>query len=138
MHHNNYSSVTNNKFFEAYKNNQKMNYLQIYWQSNLLEMPIYLLFIKTTKKERPWWQNFIFISGINSITHPIVFFGIMNFHLNYLQNIFIAESFAIITDAFILWWILENELFFCFTASLLANFMSWQLSPMITYILNSN
>jgi hypothetical protein len=96
-------------------------------------MPLYLPFLKRTRKNSSFGSNFVFVTGINSLTHPIVFFFIMNLKLTYLQNILIAESFAILAEAGILWWILSEKFWKCLTISALANFSSWQLSPMVTY-----
>ncbi|MGZ3789345.1 MAG: hypothetical protein ACXVLQ_12530 [Bacteriovorax sp.] len=112
-----------------------MNYLYLFYQSNLLEMPAYYLFLN---KARPQWsflEKFVFITGMNSVTHPIVFFFVMNLSLTYLQNILIAECFAIGMEAMILSLVLKERFTFCLLISLFANFLSWQLAPMVTFSL---
>lgn len=113
-----------------------MNYFQLFFQSNMLEMPVYLLFLKMVRKDWSLFCDFVFITGLNAITHPIVFFFIMNFKLTYLENIMIAESFAITTEALILYGVLKEKIWICFLVSVFANFLSWQLSPMMTWALN--
>jgi hypothetical protein len=70
---------------------------------------------------------------MNTITHPLVFFFIMNFTLTYLQNILIAECFAIGIEAMLLRWALKENFIHCLVISFFANFLSWQLAPMLTY-----
>lgn len=111
-----------------------MGYLYIFFQSNLLEMPAYFLFLKSKKPDWKFYERFIFITGINAITHPIVFFFIMNLKLTYLQDILLAEAFAIIAEAVIIKLALKENLFPCLFISSLTNLFSWQVAPMLTFI----
>ena len=70
-------------------------YLYIFLQSNLLEIPFYFLFIK---KKQKFLASAALVTAINSLTHPIVFFVIMNSKNSYLQNIIFAEVFAILVE----------------------------------------
>lgn len=110
-----------------------MTYYQVFFQSNILEMPAYFIFLKMVRKNWSFLQDFVFVTGINSITHPIVFFFIMNLKLTYLQNILIAENFAIFSEALMLKLILQEKWLSCLAISAFANFLSWQLSPMVTF-----
>jgi hypothetical protein len=114
-----------------------MEYCQIFLQSNLLEFPVYLCFFKFYKFEWSLLQGSIFTTGMNLITHPIVYFTIMNMKMSYLHNILLAELFAIVAETFILFFSLKRNLFPCLLASVLANLTSWQLSPMLTYAFHS-
>lgn len=102
------------------------HYLQIYLQSNLLEvLPLLLIW----PRWRPGLKNALRISVLNSITHPIVFFGLMRLPLSYLANILIAESFAILSEGYAYRRMgLKNP----WAASLWANLVSWQLAPLFT------
>lgn len=117
-----------------------MTYLYLFLQSNLLEWPVYLWAIDSARSRAnlPSWslaRRAIAVTVINSITHPVVFFLIMNLSLPYLANILLAESFAVGVEA----WLLTSYLRFrwpqALLASLLANLISWQIAPMLTYSL---
>lgn len=113
-----------------------MNYLFIFTLSNLLEMPAYLTFLKNKNKSETLIKSFLFITALNALTHPFVFFGIMNLERTYLENILMAEAFAIIVEAILINRIGKIELKKCFFISFFANLLSWQISPIITYGLN--
>ncbi len=102
------------------------HYLQIYLQSNLLEvLPLILVW----PRWRPTMKNALRISILNSVTHPIVFFGLMRMPFPYLVNILIAESFAILTEGYCY---RRMGLTQPWLASLWANLISWQLAPFLT------
>ena len=107
-------------------------YLYIFLQSNLLEVPFYYLFFR---KQKNFFQTLLLVTAINSLTHPIVFFVIMNFKLTYLTNILIAESFAILAETLFFYKVCGFEAWRSFRAAFYANFVSWQLAPMLTYLL---
>lgn len=111
-----------------------MNYFLIFFQSNLLEMPIYVPFL--IKKEAGAFRAITLVTGMNAITHPMVFFFIMNLKMPYLFNILCAESFAILVEGIMIKKITGEKILKCLFTSVLANFLSWQLSPMITYALH--
>jgi hypothetical protein len=116
-----------------------MTYLFLFWQSNLLEWPIYLSKFSDKSAGLPknwrWWKSALFITVMNSMTHPIVFFGFMNLPLPYLANILLAEVFAITAETFILKKFLRMTWWSSLLTSLLANLLSWQIAPMLTYSL---
>ncbi len=107
-------------------------YLYIFLQSNILEIPIYWLCFR---KKLSFKSTAISVTAINSLTHPIVFFVFMNFHQSYLQNILLAEAFAISTEALFFSRVLKLSWPSAIFASVLANLISWQLAPMLTYLL---
>lgn len=109
-------------------------YLYIFFQSNLLEIPIYWFFYKKFAGGR---KTISLVTYTNLMTHPIVFFGFFSSGLSYIQATLCAELFAIVTEALVHWGVLRNETTFrkTFDASLLANLVSWQVAPLITYVL---
>lgn len=111
-----------------------MNYFEIYFISNALELPVYLFFLR---KEQKWTvvEKIAFITGLNAITHPIVFFGIMNLKFSFLINILVAEFFAIITEGMVLSRLMGKIPAQGIALSFLANSVSWQLGPVITFSL---
>jgi len=112
--------------FQAAQDQWYWHYLQIFAQSNLLEiLPLLLLW----PRWRPLGSVALKITLINSITHPIVFFGLMRLPFSYLTNILIAEAFAVLAEA-----LYYRRLGFAhpFKASLFANLVSWQLAPVLT------
>jgi hypothetical protein len=76
---------------------------------------------------------------MNSVTHPVVFFGIMNLPFTYLENILLAESFAVVAEAACLFVVLQprniRSVLGCIFTSLVANLVSWQIAPMLTYLI---
>jgi hypothetical protein len=71
---------------------------------------------------------------VNSLTHPIVFFVIMGRGWTYLSSVTIAEAFAWLAEAGLYRWCLrETTLRRCLGVSALANLLSWQAGPLITY-----
>lgn len=75
----------------------------------------------------------MFVTALNAITHPIVFFFIMNLKLPYLTNIMLAETFAVVAEGLLICWLLKTGTLRSLAVSLLANLVSWQLAPMLTY-----
>lgn len=119
-----------------------MSYLYLFLQSNLLELPIYLWLShwpspRSGKSPGPWPRLAILVTIMNSMTHPIVFFCIMNLPLPYLVNILLAEAFAIFVEAILLVRRVGIPIGTSLLASFLANFLSWQLAPMFTFAIFS-
>lgn len=112
-----------------------MSYLYVFLQSNLLEWPLYLPFFAWRARRFSWVEAAIVVTMMNSVTHPIVFFGLMNLKLSYLQNILLAEAFAIVAEAAFLRWFLRDRWAPCLLASAAANLVSWQWAPILTYLL---
>lgn len=107
-------------------------YLYIFLQSNLLEVPFYHWILR---RKKSFLKSTLLVSAINSLTHPIVFFVIMNFETSYLQKILIAEGFAVVAETAFFSRILGFPLLRAFCAAVVANLVSWQLAPMLTYTL---
>lgn len=108
------------------------SYLYIFLQSNLLEVPFYFIFFK---RNNSFHKILCLTTAINSLTHPIVFFVLMNLKISYLNTILIAEAFAIITETLFFYKFLEPNLKRSFLGALTANLVSWQLAPIITYMI---
>lgn len=111
-----------------------MTYFWIFFQSNLLEAPVMIPFLM---KRNTFLQSLSILTCLNAITHPVVFFFIMNLKMVFLFNILTAEAFAIAAEAYALHKITRDPYQNCLLISLSANFFSWQISPMITYALHS-
>lgn len=116
-------------------------YLYVFLQSNLLEIPFYYLGLRSlapgllTRSLRETERILFFVcavTAINSVTHPVVFFGIMNLKYTYLQNILFAETFAIVSEALFMLWLLDVGKFRAIAVATIANLVSWQLAPLIT------
>lgn len=121
-------------------------YLYVFLQSNLLEVPFYYLGLRAfaprllTRSLRESERILFFfcaVTAINSVTHPVVFFGIMNLKYTYLQNILIAEGFAILSETIFMLWLLDISKTRAIVVATIANLVSWQLAPLLTYKLFS-
>lgn len=111
-----------------------MNYFLIFLQSNFLETPVYLPFLfANSLRQKDVFMALALVTAMNAITHPIVFFFIMNFKWNYLSNILTAEAFAILVESLMLYKVSKVKYRSCLLASVCANLLSWQISPMLTY-----
>lgn len=111
-----------------------MSYLYLFLQSNLLEWPLYLPFLVWRGRGLRWFEAAVVITLMNAVTHPLVFFGFMNLPLSYLQNILLAESFAILSEGLFLAWFLRERRLATLAVSALANLLSWQWAPILTYL----
>ena len=113
-----------------------MTYFWIFLQSNLLEVPFYFYFFRTCGWSLA--RTALFVTMMNAVTHPAVFFGIMNLPLTYFENIVIAESFAVLVEAACLVIVLRprdgKTALGCLVTSFVANLVSWQLAPVLTYL----
>lgn len=107
-----------------------MIYFFVFLLSNLLEVPVYWGFLR--EQGLSFARSVLVVTAMNSLTHPIVFFVIMNFRLTYLWDILLAEAFAIVSEAWILRKVTGAGPGRAFGASVMANVVSWQLAPLIT------
>ena len=111
-----------------------MTYLYVFLQSNLLEVLPYFLLLPGA---RGWGlaRTAAMVTLLNSLTHPIVFFGLMNLPFTFLTNISLAEGFAVGAEAIALTLLCNQPRGRAIFASLIANLVSWQLAPILTYAL---
>lgn len=110
-----------------------MTYVLLFLQSNLLEWPIYLARFPGRAPGWDWKRTALFVTVLNSVTHPLVFFGFMNLPLPYIANILLAEAFAILAEAWAFRRWMGRPFGDALLTSALANLLSWQLAPMLTY-----
>lgn len=108
------------------------SYVYIFFQSSCLEIVIYYLFYRG---HVPFKKVFIVTTAANAITHPIVFFGFMRSPLSYLIAILAAETFAVIGETWLHAYATKLPLQKTLLAAAFANLFSWQLAPVLTYIL---
>ncbi len=106
-------------------------YVWIFLQSNALELPFYAFGLR---RHGPA-QVALTATFANSITHPIVFFGIMSAGLPRLQAIGIAEAWAVLGETAIFFYLLKNKegIGRIAIVSLWANLVSWEIAPRLTY-----
>ncbi|MBY0316660.1 MAG: hypothetical protein K2Q26_14140 [Bdellovibrionales bacterium] len=118
-----------------------LSYFYVFLQSNLLEVPFYFMIYKEVRRlkliriHHDLWDFFFLVTLSNMMTHPIVFFVIMSAKISFLSGILVAEGFAIFAETLLHHFVFKIPLKYTFTASTLANLVSWQLGPMITYAL---
>lgn len=105
-------------------------YAYVFAQSCALELPVYCAFGLC----RPWWRGVLFVFMMNSVTHPVVFFGLMNLPLTFLHSILVAETFAVVVETVALHRLLRMSLARAAAAAALANLVSWQVAPVLTYL----
>ena len=108
------------------------HYFYIILQSNLLEIPFYFWFYR---KSQSFAKSAATTTVMNSMTHPLVYFAFMNLSMTYLNKILLAEGFAILSESLFYHRFLKLELKYTFIAAFIANLVSWQLAPMLTYLL---
>ena len=124
-----------------------MTYLLTFLQSNFLEVPFYCItHALLVRSHGPVLQRLgrsvLRTSFANLITHPIVFFGFLGSGgttgLTWLQGILFAEAFAVIGETFIHAASYEEKFVSrqwvsLFGGAVVANLMSWELGPILTY-----
>ncbi len=111
-----------------------MSYFYVFLQSNLLELPVYFwLWRKVPGKK--WPEGLALFTGMNAVTHPLVFFVLLSLPISFLDGILLAEAVAIGAEAIFLLWFTGLGLRRCLGASVLANLVSWQVAPALTYLI---
>lgn len=126
-----------------------MTYLLTFLQSNFLEVPFYFVTHAFTCKSngpilRRLGRSVLRTSFANLITHPIVFFGFLGSGsttgFSWLHGILFAECFAIVGEMFIHAASFDTKLdrrqwLTVFFGVAIANLVSWELGPVLTYFL---
>src|SRR4051812_29611056 len=105
------------------------NYLVTFIQSNLLEIPFYMLLVKNWN----WREAIPQITIMNAMTHTMVIFVFMRLPSPLLANIFLAEAFAFIVEAVIVQRLLSVSNQRALLASGIANLVSWQVGPWLNF-----
>lgn len=108
------------------------NYLFTFAQTCLLELPFYALFLGLGPGVR--LRTLTAVLALNAVTHPLVFFGFMALKATLVQNILLAELFAFSFEAWACFYFLGLKPQAAILASGLANFVSWQFGPILTYL----
>jgi hypothetical protein len=115
------------------------DYLYTFFQTNILEVIIFYLFYSIVFFKKNSIHNFgktaLLTHFGNCVTHPIVFFGFMGIKMTYLKSVLIAEVFAFLTEGLLHFYFGKIPFKKAMSASLLANFFSWQIEPIISYFL---
>ncbi|QLY24053.1 hypothetical protein [Bdellovibrio sp. KM01] len=114
---------------------EKLSYVYIFLQSSTIEVFVYFLFYR---KLKAFGATFVLTTLANTLTHPVVFFVIMASRLSYIEAILLAEGFAFVAETFLHAYFGKLPLKTTWKASLTANLVSWQLAPILTYLLFIN
>jgi hypothetical protein len=116
-----------------------MNYDYLYTliQSASLELAAYLILMPIFITSSHRLKIVEAILPMNAITHAIFFFLIMGLPINFLSNILIGEILVIIVEALMLRKLFLLNLSRALILSTLANLVSWQLGPILTYWIKS-
>jgi hypothetical protein len=110
----------------------EMNYFELFLQTLLIEIVFLLLFFRKENKGRV----LLIVTLANAITHPWVVFGWVSFpHSNVFRVVLLAELFAVTVEAVIYLEVLRVRPIMAFTGSLLANLLSWELGPRLSFFL---
>ena len=105
-----------------------LEYLPFFLKTFVLELPIYFLFLRTLK-------NVPVILKVNTVlnlaTHPVVFFTIplilTQLNATYLHYLVVAEIFAPLVEALVLFKVYKISLGRAVLAALCANLFSWSV-----------
>ncbi|VVC72080.1 Uncharacterised protein [uncultured archaeon] len=81
------------------------DFLQALILTNLLEAPIYVLFYP----KRAWQQVILLMLAFNLLTLPFVWFVFYPLIEDYSTYFVVAESFAFLVEAGILWLVFRRE-----------------------------
>jgi hypothetical protein len=96
-------------------------------------MLFYLFAFRMLKPQLSFAQGVSLTLGLNAVTHPVVYLLIMNLHLIYIQKIIIAEVFAFGVEAILIRRNIGVSPWCSLGVGSMANFLSWQIGPMLTY-----
>jgi hypothetical protein len=110
-----------------------ISYVVTFLLSSCLELPTYGF---GYRKYQSSARTIILVTLSNLFTHPIVFFGFMSSHWPYLWAVLGAETFAVLVEGLIAWALIPRiSLSRTLGYALLANLFSWQVAPMISWII---
>lgn len=115
-----------------------LTYFYLWAQSNGIELLVYVPLLRARKLSL--FDRIMFFSICNALTHPIVFFAFMASRLSLLNSILFAELFAILAETLLIFYFYPKDIFLkkvsfrkAFLVAFLANLLSWQLAPMLTW-----
>lgn len=110
-----------------------MAYLITYFQSNGLELVFFYLLHRKLGLSKSRSIGLTTLS--NLITHPTIFFGHMTIGLTWLHAILIAEIFAWLSEAALQAWATQTWSRWreWLIVSFVANLVSWELGPRLTW-----
>lgn len=108
------------------------HYLYTFAQTNFLELPFYYLVLRRRVDFR---TCLLVVTFGNLLTHPLVFFGFLGSSRSYFASTLSAEVFAPVVEAIVIALATRASWKQAFGASLLSNFISWQIAPIVTYAL---
>lgn len=123
-----------------------LDYISVLVQVTLFEAPVFWMFYRKLPVERvPAFDaqtdfgKAMRVAGLVALTnaciHPLYFFGFMSSGQAYLWSVFWGQIFAVFGDAFIQSWAARIPIERAIAASLVANLVSWQLTPLLTWAL---
>lgn len=105
-------------------------YFYIFFQSNLLEIPVFFLIYRALLSAR---YTISLVTLSNAFTHPVVIFVFLKASsLQFIEAILVAEAFAIAVESLLHRSVTHLSLLRVLSASLIANLVSWQLGPILT------
>ncbi len=123
-----------------------MSYLLTYLQSNFLEVPFFfiahsLMGVRTTKRlGMSLGMSVLITTFANAITHPLVFFLWLSsgLQLTWFGGILLAEAFAVVTETALHGYTMKPHTkqgwFVLAAGSIIANLVSWEFGPILTWL----
>lgn len=109
------------------------SYVFTFLLSSTLEVPVYAV---GYRNRMAFFRIFLLVTLANLFTHPIVFFGFMSSKWPYLWAVLGAETFAVVAESVLDFAFVPGVSFRrALACGFLANLVSWQLAPMITWSL---
>lgn len=109
-----------------------MDYFYLFLRSSTLEVPVYCIFYR---RRHSLLATFLLVTLSNAFTHSFIFFGFMTGPFTYLMGTLLSEVFAIAVEATLHWYFGKIPLRTTLKASIAANLLSWQVGPMISYMI---
>ncbi len=109
-----------------------MSYFQLFIQNYGVELCFLLFYFRKQKA----FKIILWVLLANALTHPWVVFGWLAIpSASLLKMLLLAEASSILIEAFIYHQSLRITFLNALLGSLLANLLSWQLSPLLSYAL---
>jgi hypothetical protein len=114
-----------------------LDYFYTFILTATVELLVYLMIMPLFFKILDRKKICVMILPMNAITHPLFFFFIMGLPMTFLANILIAEFVMIAVEGFFLTRIFNLSTPKALALSAIVNLVSWQLGPLMTYLIQS-
>ncbi len=109
-----------------------LDFLVLFFQITFLEFLVFWFFYR---KRLSWNKIFLMSLFVNAITYPFTFFGFMTENWGYMQGLLVSYVFSVLVELILHFQYGQLDKGRAFSLALISNFVSWQCSPWLSYLL---